>query len=107
MMLIELQSSDPDDRRSTSGFCGFLGSNPMSWHSKKQHTVSRSSTEAKYRSFANLTEEVTWLQALLTELQIPSLKQLVLWCDNLSMIMFSSNPIQHAITEHIELDLYL
>ena len=46
MMLIELQSSDPDDRRSTSGFCGFLGSNPMSWHSKKQHTVSRSSTEA-------------------------------------------------------------
>ncbi|XP_068329800.1 uncharacterized mitochondrial protein AtMg00810-like [Pyrus communis] len=43
---------DPNDHRSTSGFVIFLGSNPISWSSKKQHTVSKSSTEAEYRALA-------------------------------------------------------
>lgn len=45
--------SDPDDRRSISGFCWYFGSSPISWSSKKQPVVSRSSTEAEYRSLAN------------------------------------------------------
>lgn len=54
--------------------------------SKKQSTVSRSSTEAEYCSMASATSELVWLQALLAELRIPVPCISILWCDNLSYI---------------------
>lgn len=68
--------------------------------------MSRSSTKAEYRSLANLVAEITWVQSLLQELGVPETKVPIVWCDNLSAVMLAANPVLHARTKHIELDLY-
>ncbi|KAL5573798.1 hypothetical protein UlMin_023395 [Ulmus minor] len=55
---------DLDNRKSTTGYCIYLGNNLVSWSSKKQAVVSRSSTKVEYRSLANATSEIIWIQAL-------------------------------------------
>ena len=78
----------------------------MSWYSKKQHTISHSSTKAKYRSLANIVAELTWLTSLLEELRVAITKIPIIWCDNLSTVQLAANPVLHARTKHVELDLY-
>nr|GEZ27032.1 ribonuclease H-like domain-containing protein [Tanacetum cinerariifolium] len=61
----------PATRRSTSGYCAFIGNNLLSWSSKRQPTLSRSSVEAEYRGVANVAFETCWLRNLLRELHTP------------------------------------
>uniref|UniRef100_A0A251ULI3 Putative reverse transcriptase, RNA-dependent DNA polymerase n=1 Tax=Helianthus annuus TaxID=4232 RepID=A0A251ULI3_HELAN len=96
----------PDSRRSTSGYCVFLGDNLISWSAKRQPTVSRSSAEAEYRGVANAVAETTWIRNLLFELHTPLTRASVVFCDNVSAVYLSNNPVQHQRTKHIEIDIH-
>jgi hypothetical protein len=96
----------PETRRSTSGFAVFLGTSLVSWSSKRQHTVSRSSAEAEYRAIANGVAEASWLRQLLQELGQPLQQATLVYCDNVSAVYLSTNPVQHQRTKHIEIDLH-
>ena len=78
----------------------------MSWSSKRQNTISRSSAEAEYRGVANVVFDATWLRNLLFEMKIPLSRATVVYCDNISAIYLSSNPVQHQRTKHVEIDIH-
>lgn len=96
----------PMTRRSTTGFCVLLGNSPISWKTKKQAVVARSSAEAEYRAMALTSCEVTWLQALFKDLGIHDLPPAILHCDNKAAIAIAANPVLHERTKHIEVDCH-
>jgi hypothetical protein len=96
----------PDTRRSTSGFCVYIGDSLVSWSSKRQATVSRSSAEAEYRGVANAVAECIWLRQLLGELHCAATSATLVYCDNISAVYLSANPVHHRRTKHVELDIH-
>ena len=98
-------AGDPNDRRSTTSLVVFIGSNPISWSSKKQQTVSRSSTEAEYQALSTTATELDWIQ----DFEFSANHNIIITCvicDNLSAIALSFNPVQHQRTKHIEIDVH-
>ncbi|KAL6983238.1 Beta-galactosidase 8 [Sarracenia purpurea var. burkii] len=93
-----------DDRRSTSGYCAFLGGNLITWRSKKQTVVARSSVEAEYRAMAHGVCELLWFQTFLLDLGLLDSGPMRLYCDNKAAINIAHNPVQHDRTKHIEVD---
>ncbi|GJS37961.1 ribonuclease H-like domain-containing protein [Tanacetum coccineum] len=92
--------------RSTSEYCVFLGDNLLSWPAKRQVILSRSSAEAEYRGVANVAAETAWIQNLLLELHAPLTTATLVYCDNVSVVYISTNPVQHHRTKHIEIDIH-
>lgn len=93
-----------EDRRSTSGYCTFVWGNLVTWRSKKQTVVARSSAEAELRAVAHGICEVLWLKILLEELKAKLEFPLKIYCDNKAAINISHNPVHHDRTKHVEVD---
>nr|GFA69885.1 NBS-containing resistance-like protein [Tanacetum cinerariifolium] len=84
----------------------FINENLLSWSAKRQVTLSRSSDEAEYRGVANVVAETTWVRNLLCELHAPLFTTTLVYCDNVSAVYLSTNPVQHRRTKHIEIDIH-
>ncbi|KAL1206309.1 Retrovirus-related Pol polyprotein from transposon TNT 1-94 [Cardamine amara subsp. amara] len=99
-------AGDTMDRRSTTGYCTFIGGNLVTWKSKKQKVVSCSSAESEYRAMKKLTNELVWLKALLKDLGIESTSPITMHCDNQAAIHIATNSVFHERTKHIEVDCH-
>ena len=95
-----------ETKRSITGNCVYLGDSMISWKSKKQPTVSRSSAEGEYRAIAYTTCEVQWLLYLLKDLHIPHSSPVTVYTDSKSALCIAQNPVLHEKTKHIQLDYH-
>ena len=90
------------DRKSTSGSCQFLGRRLVSWHSKKQHSVSTSTAEAEYIAAGSCCAQILWMRNQLRDYGL-LVSKIPIFCDNTSAIAISNNPVQHSRTKHIDI----
>jgi len=99
-------ASSPDDRRSVTGYCIFLGTSLVVWKTKKQSTVSRSSVEAEVRALATTVQEVIWLRWMLQDLGVPITSPTTLHCDSTGALQIAADPVKHELTKHIGVDAH-
>ncbi|XP_068503590.1 uncharacterized mitochondrial protein AtMg00810-like [Phaseolus vulgaris] len=85
----------PKTRKSITGFSVYLGESLISWKSKKQQTISRSSSEVEYRALPATTCEIQWITYLLHYLHIQHQQPALLYCDNQVAIQIAHNQVFH------------
>ncbi|KAL0311903.1 UNVERIFIED_CONTAM: Retrovirus-related Pol polyprotein from transposon RE1 [Sesamum radiatum] len=92
-----------------TGYYVLLGSSLISWKTKKQATVSRSSAEAEYRIIASIVCELLWISYLLRdfEVSVPLSLSIPLWCDNQVALYITANPMFHERTKYLDIDCHL
>ncbi|XP_026451765.1 uncharacterized protein LOC113352112 [Papaver somniferum] len=95
-----------DTRRSITGWCMFLGDSLVSWKSKKQQRIYKSSTESEYRAMSSTCSEIIWLRGLLGDLAFSQAEPTQLHADNTSAIQIVANTVFHERTKHIEVDCH-
>ena len=83
----------PFSRRSVTGYVIHLGNSPISWKSKKQSTVSRSSSEAEYRAMATVMSELIWVKSVLAAIGIFLDRPMYLFCDNQATLHIAKNTV--------------
>jgi len=98
--------SCPNSLKSVTGYAVMLGSSLISWKSKKQSVVSRSTVEGEYCAMATTCYELTWLLALLRDLNVQPLLPIQLFYDNNVALHIVKNPVFHKRTKYIELDYH-
>jgi hypothetical protein len=99
-------ASDPSDRRSLSTNCVFLCGSLITWKTKKQIAVSRSSAEAELRAMALVTMEVTWLWWLLEDFGVSVSMSTPVLSDSTWVISIACDPVKHELTKHIGVDAH-
>ncbi|KAH9699990.1 protein kinase domain-containing protein [Citrus sinensis] len=97
-------AGDVTNRRSTSAYCSYVWGNLVTWRSKKQSVVARSSAEAEFRALANGICEGIWIKRVLKELGVCSPSSILMRCDNQAAISIAKNPVHHDRTKHVEID---
>ncbi|CAM8941955.1 unnamed protein product [Rhodiola kirilowii] len=97
----------PITRRSVTWYSVLLGNCLISWKTKKQTVVSRSSTEAEYRAMAQALCELVWLTRLLNDFQVQTPLLIPLHCDSNATLDIAKNPVFHERTKHVELDCHV
>ena len=97
-------AGDQTTRKSTSGYFTFVEGNLVTWRSKKQKVVARSSAEAEFRGMAHGICELLWIRNILKDMGIDYEKPMNLHCDNKAAIEIAQNPVQHDRTKHVEID---
>jgi len=104
--------SDPDwgncklSVRSLTGYCVFLGNSLVSWKTKKQKTIAKSSAEAEYRAMSATVSELEWISHLLHDLCIPPPLPIVPYCDNKVAQHIVANPVFHERTKHLNINCH-
>ncbi|XP_068497756.1 uncharacterized protein [Phaseolus vulgaris] len=91
-------------RRTTTGYSIFLGGNLVTWRSKKQNVVARSSVEEEFRAMAKGICELLSMKIILNDLKVKYEAPMGLVCDKKSVIIIAHNPVQHDRTKNVEID---